>query len=229
MANGDLPDDLPVAELCRRCRRETARYRRGEEDDGGCCFEVFRRAIVRQDQACWTELHDIYHDQALIWCRRAGAGMLSDLEELLSLTWIKFWRYFTPDKLAESNGIAGVLGYFRACVYSVVIDSHRRQSMATSLEQAAGSADPKPTPDQEHAANAARVELWETVNRSLRDDRERTVVFLKFVLRLRSAEIQARYPDLFPSITDVYRISRNVLDRLRRSPDMKKWLEEDLE
>jgi hypothetical protein len=45
-------------------------------------------------------------------------------------------------------------------------------------------------------------------------------------LGLTSAEVQRRRPDLFPAVGEVYRVTRNLLDRLRRSPEMARWMRE---
>ncbi len=52
------------------------------------------------------------------------------------------------------------------------------------------------------------------------------LIYLKYELGLKSAEIQARRPDLFPSVGDVYRLERNILDRLRRSEALERWFAE---
>jgi hypothetical protein len=49
-------------------------------------------------------------------------------------------------------------------------------------------------------------------------------VYLSFVLDLKPGEIQERHPELFASVDDVYRIKRNVVERLRRSPQIREFL-----
>jgi DNA-directed RNA polymerase specialized sigma24 family protein len=228
MANDPLAA-LPRDDLCRRCREETEHYRRARPVDGRFCLEIFRRAIVEHDQACWSELYDIYHDQALMWCRRAGAGQHADHEEIITEAWTRFWRYFTTTKLEEATGIAGVLTYLRSCIFTVVIDQRRRQVETTPLDPTLMPPDTVPGPDEALAAAAAVSEFWRTVHQHLHDERERVLMHMKYILLLRSAEIQHRYPALFPTVDDVYRITRNVLDRLRRSPAIRRFVEEGIE
>ncbi|CAA9541297.1 MAG: hypothetical protein AVDCRST_MAG88-32, partial [uncultured Thermomicrobiales bacterium] len=47
---------------------------------------------------------------------------------------------------------------------------------------------------------------------------------LCLALELKPSEVHARYPDRFASVADVYRIKRNLLDRLRRSPEIRRFL-----
>ena len=55
----------------------------------------------------------------------------------------------------------------------------------------------------------------------LDDEAERLVVYLSFVLDLKPAAIHGRHPGRFGSMADVYRVKRNALDRLRRSPEIR--------
>ena len=55
------------------------------------------------------------------------------------------------------------------------------------------------------------------VEREMRDEAEQLVARLSFVAGLSPREIRARHPDRFADVNTVYRIKRNLIDRLRRS------------
>ncbi len=228
MQGGESPRSMTAADLCRRCRAETERYRRREPHDDAFCFEAVRRAIVEQDQVCWRELVGTFQEQVLAWCRKVGAGPHADVDELLTLAWAKFWKSYTGDKLSDADGMRAVLLYLKTCVRSVVIDEVRARAPTVPLEE--GPHEPashQPSPAEQQAREAANAELWAIVERHLRNDRERALVYLMFELGLKPAEIQARRPDLFPAATDVYRLWRNIGDRLRRSADLRRWFDEE--
>jgi hypothetical protein len=65
------------------------------------------------------------------------------------------------------------------------------------------------------------------VNAELRDDKERIVIADKFELGLTSREIYALHADVFDGVADVYRVTRNVLERLGRR--LKDWGAGDVE
>jgi DNA-directed RNA polymerase specialized sigma24 family protein len=228
MADGD-PASLPLPELCRLCRHETDRYKRGDAADGRFCMEIFRRAIYEKSELCWTELYDIYHDQALSWCRRAGARPSTDRDELLTRAWAKFWRYFTPAKFDEARTVARVLAYLRMCIYTSVVDMVRDTPPQLSLDADLAPPAAVPGPDDDIPAAAHIADFWRLIRGHLLDERERALVYMKYVLEMRPAEISLQRPDLFPTPADVYRIGRNILDRLRRSPDMRRYYENDQE
>jgi DNA-directed RNA polymerase specialized sigma24 family protein len=224
------PERLSVADLCRLAREQTARYRNGLPHDDRFNVEMFRRAVVDRDEHCWQELYDLYADQIQSWCRQAGASLRMDMDEAVVRTWAKFWANYTPRKLAAAGGVAAVLAYLRMCARSVMMDAAREQQRIArgcaslpldhvSVQHAAST----PAPDDGVAADAAAEMLWQVIDRSLRDARERVLVTLTFELGLRPSQIQARRPDLFPTVADVYRITRNILDRLRRAPELRDW------
>ena len=218
------PASLSVAELCRRAREETARYARGEPYDEGICYELLRRAIAEQDERCWQEVYALYHEQVLSWCRRAAAGHVADHEELAALTWAKFWRSYTPAKLSPAGGTAAVLRYLKMCARSVVVDAARASSRTVPLEERLGAWEDTASAAEAPLAHMDRAALWELVDRRLRDERERVLVFLLYEVGLRPADLPARRPDLFPTVREVYRVTRNVLDRLRRCRELAAWL-----
>src|SRR5438874_4232852 len=232
----DLLKRFSLPELCSHCREAILRFRRGEAFDDGYCFEVFRRAVVERNEECWRELNDIYHDQVLAWCRRASRGSDIAAEDLVAFAWEKFWHSFGPDNFARAEGTAAVQRYLKMCAQTAAIDVARDRQANASLDRPLSDLegenlslrdliiDPAPTPEQALSADTARAEFWRLVGGLTNSDAERAIVYLKYEIGLKSGEIQAKRPDLFAEIGDVYRTTRNLLDRLRRSSDLSKWL-----
>ena len=71
--------------------------------------------------------------------------------------------------------------------------------------------------------------LWELIERALPDRRERLLAYLLFVQKLKPREVVRLAPKDFPTAQEVYRLARNILDRLRRNPLLLRWLEENRE
>lgn len=217
-----------VQELVDRIHVEAEATRRGESRADQSSFELFRRAIVDRDQESWQALMSLYHDHVLHWCLRSGASF-GDGEEMVESAWVKFWQSYTAAKFAGAAGsTSAVLGYLKLCSRSVVLDELRRRARLVPLEERQHDAEygmEEPSPVDIEPIDTPS--FWRLIDEHLRDERDRLIVHLTYELGLRPAEIQRRHPDLFPSIRDVYRVTRNILDRLRRSASLATWLNVD--
>jgi DNA-directed RNA polymerase specialized sigma24 family protein len=218
---------LPVRDLCEGSRAEAARHARGEARDDRYSFELIRRAIAERDGESWQGLIELYQGLVLSWCLRCGANP-SEADELAVAAWAKFWQSFTAEKLTNANGsTSAVLGYLKLCAQSVVLDEARRSARLVSLENGRHEIDGGEAGNPE--SDIERLDapsLWRLVETHLHDERERRLVYLTYAIDLRPAEIQRRHPDLFPTVQDVYRITRNILDRLRHSKKLAAWAHE---
>jgi DNA-directed RNA polymerase specialized sigma24 family protein len=114
-----------------------------------------------------------------------------------------------------------VLAYLRTCARSVVLDAQRRRQAHLALEDAGEEASDEPSPHVHCLAREEQEALWRMVARHLRDERERRLVVLIYQTGLRPAEVHARHPELFPRVDDVYRLHRNILERLRRDGELR--------
>ena len=213
--------ELPLESVVQRCADETARFRRREEYDTRPCHELFRRAIVLQDQAAWEAVYRQYQSQVLAWVRRHWAYPLQSepAEALVNEAFGRFWRAMTPQRFARHRTLGGIMAYLRRCVDSAMIDAHRHGHEELPLEEHAEGRYDEPT------ERLWRKEFWRFVSDQLRDEKERVVVELSFEQELPPRQIRAERPDLFASVREVYQVKRNVLDRLRRNPYTKKFLD----
>ena len=232
MAGDGDPAALSVAELCRRCSDETARYRSGEPHEDRFCLDLFRRAIVERGEECWTGLVAIYAALVQGWCRAARKTPTADLDELATLSWERFWRAYTPDRFARATGTRSILKYLQLCVWSAAADQFRNLTWHRSLDEqipqgdddtttwASLTADPQPHPSEIVDEAESVAELWAIIDRVARTEIERVVLRLALGSGLRSREVQQQRPDLFPSVEVVYTTTRTVYDRLRRNPEL---------
>jgi hypothetical protein len=98
-----------------------------------------------------------------------------------------------------------------------------RARRAVEIESLDRVGDGDATTDVEAIAmgEMAGHELWQVIAEEVPDETERLVVYWSFALGLKPGEIHERSPERYPSVADVYRIKRNVLDRLRRSQRLR--------
>ncbi len=178
---------------------------------------TFQRAIVSKDDEAWAALYWRYGRMVRRWVRARP----DDDDDLVVQTFERFWRSVDAAKLARFATLASVLHYLKLCARSVCIDNARvaTRTVPTCLLDDATSVS---ITDNVAEAVATRLDdggVWSRLVHLL-DKQERLVLYLSYGANLKPRDIQARYGDYFESVATVYRVKRNALDRLRRSPSL---------
>lgn len=228
--------DLPIDELARGCEEETIRYLRRESGLIGYCFEVFRRAILGRDERAWEKIVRQYRRMVLAWVgRHPDFSVVARGEEpdhWVDAVFVRFWNAIKPERFAQFAETRQLLAYLKMCVHSVVQDELRqRQQNPPSVSLSPIDDDATP----EDYARAVEVhdppgerlegqELLAAVRRELKDARELQVFELSIRLGFTPREITRRDPERFPTADVVYQTKRNLLERLRRSPELRQYL-----
>jgi len=223
-------ESMSVPDLTSSCRDETARFRRGEPSDERYCFELIRRAVCNRDEAAWEVVLAQYRGMVLAWVRQhpSSSALGEEDDYWVTSTFERFWAAVGPARFGAFPGLAAILRYLKMCTHSVLIDEARgrRSAEMTSLEDADQETDGRADMEAMALGSLAGRELWSTIQRVLTEEVDRRVLYLSFASELKPGEIHARHPELFPTVADIYRIKRNALDRLRRSAEIRGFLDE---
>jgi DNA-directed RNA polymerase specialized sigma24 family protein len=148
-------------------------------------------------------------------------------EEAVTRTFERFWHAVDGAKFARFGSLSAVLQYLKMCAQATRIDRMRAANLA-KREQELDDMMSMPAHHNVELEVAGRVDaagFWSMVQRLLADDRERLVIYLSYVIGLTPREICRRHETTFPDVSDVYRLKRNALDRLRRAAEMKAFRE----
>lgn len=229
---------LPLEQLAEACRRETERFLRNAAFDDAFCFELFRRAVVERGESAWEKIVVQYRRMVLTWVKRhpslSSPVAEEDGDHWVDAIFVRFWSAVKPERFVQFEDTRRILAYLKMCANSVVQDElrQRAQQLATvPLEPLTGPDDGSPGPTPPSIAVEARPdgrllarELLALIQRVLQDDREREIFQLAIVLGYTPREICQRHPDRFPTADIVYQTKRNVLDRLRRNPEIREYL-----
>lgn len=221
---------MDIVTLMNRCATESDRFYKGKSHDTRYSYELFRRALVDRNERAWELLYAHYSPLVESWVRRSNAFASSgESSEFFVLgAFMKFWRAVTPERFETFPSLASLLQYLQLCASSVVIDSVRAHSWSEMLpeEAAVGDQIPHTSPDEEALQQVSREEFWKIINELLNDDSERTLVYASFVLGMTPRAIAAQYTNLFGSVTEIYNIKRNILNRLGRNSSLSQlWNE----
>jgi hypothetical protein len=206
-------------EVAARCAVEARRFARGEAHCDGYAIELLRRAFAG-DLAAYSAFLTEYRWTVVTWIRRHRSyGLQEDDDYWVECTFERFWRTVHKRGLDCFPTLATIVQYLKLCAHSVLMDAAR----ARQADRLVGPIDVKATNtpgeqmDESILGELVARELWTAIESELKSESERQVADLSFVWGLTPREILNRRSDLYASIGDVYRIKRNVLERLRRS------------
>ena len=229
ITSSDLASLSPF-ELAARAGQETDNYRNKQPSDDRYAMELFRRAIVHRDDDAWTCLYRQYEPLVLSWItqHQSATAMLAcddGVTPLINGAFTKFWQALAPAKMADFPGLASLLKYLKMCVHSVVTDETRaRQAhvLEECWERFLETDELEEPPSDADLADlvisqSSCQEFWSIIDAVLSAEEERLLVHLTYYCGLRPSDISSRYSQFFPTAEDVYRIKRNVLERLRRN------------
>lgn len=219
-----------IQQLIQQCQQETARYQTNQRHHEEPCLKLFRWAIVENNQPAWNAIHAQYRPLVLSWVRQHSQFRLlaESADVFANAAFLKFWKAMSPEKFSQSQNLGALLSYLKLCVHSTLIDEiRRRQRQAhevsrwdeiTALEKHYPSVETLVI----HQTTADALE-W-LVRQQLQDETEEVVMTLSWFYGLPPREIQARNPHLFATVREVYRIKRNILNRLLRDPEIQQIL-----
>lgn len=214
---------LTVKDLARNCAEETSKFLRQSASNDRYCLELFRRAIVRRDEDAWAYIYQQYAPLVLTWVNQHQS--VTSLfgpdggAPLVNAAFAKFAQALTPIKMDNFDALAAVLKYLKMCVHSVIADEVRsRQSR--QYEEALEAIEQEPAADdpaEDVVAGLSAQHLWQVIQEELNGEDERLLIYLAYVQGMKPGEICVQHRQYFPTVEDVYRIKRNVLERLRRN------------
>lgn len=217
------PEQLSINELARHCSEETTKFLKQSASNDRYCLELFHRAIVRRDEDAWAALYQQYAPLVLTWVtqHQSATPLLGQdgSAPLVNAAFAKFSQAFTPEKMQNFDSLAAVLKYLKMCVHSVVADEVRSRQ-ARQYEETLDSIEQEPAADDpadDVVSNLSAQGLWQVIQEELNGEDERMLLYLAYVHGMKPSEICLQHSRLFPTVDDVYRIKRNVLERLRRN------------
>jgi hypothetical protein len=219
---------LDVDRLADECAEQTARFFSRTQHNTDYCFELFRRAIVSCNSFAWEKIYIIYQPLVASWVsRHSGMGIVGEeIDYFVNGAFDKMWSAMNVEKFSQFQDLASLLRYLQTCVHSVVVDHTRSNQIGTTnLENWSNLAPPdSPLIEQYVTDKLERLRLWQMIFRLLKDEKELVVLRCSFVYDLKPSEVYAAYPELFKSLEELYRVKRNLLNRLRRNPTIRQFL-----
>jgi DNA-directed RNA polymerase specialized sigma24 family protein len=215
----DIPDTMNLTALAERCTQEINKYNHKEPFDNRYWLELIKRATIQQDANAWELLYTLFSETVRVWFRRHPWRELAlrfDYEEVyIAEAFSHFWRA-TVKQSIKFTSLAVALSYLHTCLNRVILDR---------LRESSSHIEPLPNSDQqdwpelqvEDVYNEGKV--WEAIEALLLDEKEKRLAYLHFYCNLKSREIMQFCPGEFSSVKEIYRLKRNIIDRLVSNTD----------
>ncbi len=220
----NLPGNMSLTNLAERCTCEMSKYRRKEASDDQYCLEIFRRAVILRDGEAWAVLQRQFGENVRIWFSRhpnREAALRHDGEQsYIDDAFRRFWQAISDQRLTFHT-LAGALSYLHLCLNCSIMDALRAYSRPKEepLPNYGQSDTDEPAVEDSYQEG----ELWEVIEALLPGEKEKRVAFLHFHCNLKPREIIRYFPDEFGSEDEIYRIKRNIMERILRNADKIRW------
>jgi DNA-directed RNA polymerase specialized sigma24 family protein len=215
------PGEMNLGELQKYCWGEIEKFRRKEANDDRFCLEIFHRALVLREEKAWDMLTQRFNGTILSWLRRHPqrevAYRLHSEENYVALTIERLWMVTVRNKSLEFETLAGALKFMHTCLNSVVIDALRSRAKETPIPES-GFTEPA-APEYEEGS-----EFWESVKSLLSNGREQRLAYLLYHCGLKPRQIVQFCPQEFSDVQEIFRMTRNIMERLQRNKDRLRWL-----
>lgn len=197
--------------------------------DQSAALDLLRRAICQRDEHAWEALMSQYRSVVLAALRRHGAWLIAAEGEdyWVNRSFERFWSAVTPDRLDMFPSIGPLLRYLQMCTHSVIIDELRirRRSRCEQLSETTTGLPTHNGAEDTMVAQLSAGELWGAIASELHDEPERLVASLTLLRGMKPAQVRSLHPEHFRDAADVYRVKRNVLERLRRNSTVRAFRE----
>jgi hypothetical protein len=221
-------DEMSLMMLAEYCAQEINKYRHNEPSDERFGLEIFRRAVTLRDSEAWAVLQRQFTENVRFWlarhtCRDAALRHESE-QDYVDSAFRRFWQAVSDQRLTFTS-LAGALRYLRLCLHCAIMDTLRAYAHAR-LEALPQPGHPD-EPQVEDRYNEG--DLWEIISNLLTNERERRVAYLHFHCNLKPREIIRYCAGEFANEEEIYRLKRNIMERLMRNIDKIRWrLSDDL-
>ena len=216
--------EMTLAQLADRCVSEIGKYSRKEPHDDQYCLEIFRRAMLEGDSDAWEVLHQRFSSILLGWVRRhpqrEAAYRCDNENNYVDRAFRRLWTRTIRNKSLEFNTLAGALRFLHTCLNVDIIDTIRSQRQQDEIPW------PEPGfPEEPLAEDPDNInERWKAIKSVLLNPREQRLAYLLYYCGLMPRQIVQILPGEFSDVQEIFRLTRNILDRLKRNKDRLRWL-----
>lgn len=214
---------LSIFVLAECCMSEIKKYRRGEPTNSQYGMELFRRALLQRDPLAWEILQQCFSETVLRWMQshplRAAACRFDSEENYVAQAFSRFWQATVRNQTIEFRTLAAALRYLRASLNAAILDTLRAYARPREVCLPESGEPGEPVVEDQEDGD----ELWEVIHSLIPNERERRVAYLLYHCGLKPREVLRFCSGEFSEIQEIYRLRRNIVERLLRNTDYIRW------
>jgi len=177
---------------------------------------LLRRATVWDDQEAWASLQQCLTEVVRGWLRRHPsrevAARLDSEETYVALAFERFWQATVQQQIVFRT-LSGALAYLRASLHGAILDTLRTSSRPREVSLAEPGEAGEPYVEDRTDSN----QVWEVLQSMLPNAREQRLAYLLYHCGLLPREIVRFCPQEWNDVQEIYRLYRNILERLLRN------------
>ncbi len=215
--------EMSLPELAAQCLRELGNYRRGEPCTDTYGLELLHRATIQDNQEAWSWVQHCFGGLVRGWLRRHPkrevACRLESEENYVAQAFERFWQATAFNQRVEFSTLAAALQYLRASLNGAILDMLRAYARPREV--------PLPGPGEPGEplveASSDHSEVWDMLHKILSDTREQRLAYLLFHCGLKPREIVRFCSQEWCDVQEIYRLRRNIMERLVRNADYLRW------
>ncbi len=151
--------------------------------------------------------------------KREVACRLESEENYVAQAFERFWQATAFNQRVEFSTLAAALQYLRASLNGTILDMLRAYARPReiSLPGPGEPGEPLVEDSSDHS------EVWDILHMILSDPREQRLAYLLFHCGLKPREIVHFCSQEWGDVQEIYRLRRNIMERLLRNADYLRW------
>jgi DNA-directed RNA polymerase specialized sigma24 family protein len=225
---------MSLSAIIARCAEAVEDFYRDLPSDERYCLEIFRRALMDDNNDAWIALQEQFRGYLLYWFRRSKlrrkALQMDSEQNYVNDTFDHLWGWAYRQRTGaatledstyrvEFTSLRSALTFLKKCLHNLILDrlraDERRRAVLLLVDD--------PPTSISHDQRLQEQEFWRAIYTVLADERERRIIQLQCEQGLRPRQILERCPDEFKNIQEIYRLTKNALDRLKSHKEIIRY------
>jgi hypothetical protein len=215
--------EMSLPALAAQCVEELDNYHRGEPCTEAYGLELLRRATMQGDQEAWAGVQQCFGEMVRGWLRRHPkrevACRLESEENYVAQAFERFWQATAFNQRVEFSTLAAALQYLRASLNGAILDMLRAYARPREvlLPGPGEPGEPLVEDSSDHS------EVWDRLHMIPSNPREQRLAYLLFHSGLKPREIVRLCSQEWSDVQEIYRLRRNIMERVLRNADLLRW------